>query len=102
MGIAAPRTPDNAVLLHELSCKIRVARLTGVELQPSDERLLQFLTPEQVEILRCEGSYVEIAQKLNIPLGTVRSRLSRARAALVQLRKEAGDPARNGLVDAKE
>jgi len=36
-----------------------------------------------------KGSYVEISRALNIPVGTVRSRLNRARTALTALREPA-------------
>jgi RNA polymerase sigma-70 factor (ECF subfamily) len=64
----------------------RAARLRGVALMQSDDPLLEYLSPPHRQILRAEGSYEEIAAALGIPVGTVRSRLSRARQALVELR----------------
>jgi len=72
----------------------------GVGLEPDDERLLGFLSPDQRSILRAKGSYQEIAAALQIPVGTVRSRLSRARAALMKLRAEHGDSNRATDLDA--
>ena len=50
------------------------------------DRLLQRLPPEQREVLLLisveEMSYQEVAQITGVPLGTVMSRLSRARARL--------------------
>jgi RNA polymerase sigma-70 factor (ECF subfamily) len=50
------------------------------------ERLLQRLSPEQREVLLLVGveelGYQEVARVLGVPIGTVMSRLSRARARL--------------------
>ena len=59
-------------------------------LEPADLELIDQLKAEHREILLCDGSYVERATKLNLAIGTVRSRLHRARAALEALR--AGHP----------
>lgn len=58
-------------------------------LTEADEFLLAQLPDPFVEILRQEGSMEEIAQRLNIAPGTVKSRTHRARAALDQLRAQA-------------
>lgn len=56
------------------------------ELQPGDRVLLDRLSAEQRNVLLTSGSYKDRAEKLNIPVGTVRSRLHRARSALEELR----------------
>jgi len=57
-------------------------------LLPEDEALLVELSPEQQSILRTQGSYRKRAEALGIAIGTVRSRLHRAREALSRLRAE--------------
>ena len=58
----------------------------GLTLEPRDDELLNHLSPKHREILRSEGQYTELAAKLGVAVGTVRSRLHRARAALLALR----------------
>lgn len=58
-------------------------------LTEADEFLLAQLPDPFVEILRQEGSMDEIARRLNVAPGTVKSRTHRARAALDQLRAQA-------------
>lgn len=53
---------------------------------PGDEARIDKLQPSFQEILRATGTYQEIATKLGVALGTVRSRLNRARAALMLVR----------------
>jgi len=57
-------------------------------LTEQDEPLLSQLSPRYVEILRQEGQMADIASRLNLPIGTVKSRLHRARAALMALRRQ--------------
>ncbi|WP_082524608.1 RNA polymerase sigma factor [Pseudorhodoferax sp. Leaf274] len=63
------------------------------------ERILQRLPPEQREVLLLvaveEMSYLEVAGAVGVPLGTVMSRLSRARARL-QEELQGPDPGRAG------
>ena len=57
-------------------------------LTEQDESLLSQLSLRYVEILRQEGQMADIASRLNLPIGTVKSRLHRARAALMALRRQ--------------
>jgi DNA-directed RNA polymerase specialized sigma24 family protein len=54
---------------------------------PGDEALIEQLPAEQQVALKSEGSYAQRAQEQGLAIGTVRSRLHRARAALVRLRE---------------
>lgn len=58
------------------------------KLLPGDDKLIEQLSPEQQAALRSEGSYLKRAAQLGVALGTVRSRLHRAREALSRLRAE--------------
>lgn len=82
----APNLPDSAAKRARRAFRI----------QPSDMELIGQLKAEHREILLCEGSYVERAARLNVAVGTVRSRLHRARAALEALR--AGRPVTDSRV----
>jgi DNA-directed RNA polymerase specialized sigma24 family protein len=66
----------------------RASAFRGFVIFESDEPLLAALQPNYQDILRLTGSYIEMAQQLQVPPGTVRSRLHRARAALVAMRKK--------------
>src|SRR5262245_53919151 len=72
---AVPNTPESEMLAH-------------VDRQLVQNALEQLPVPFREVILLCdveEMSYREIAETLTIPVGTVMSRLSRARAAMRQL-----------------
>ena len=60
-------------------------------LTEEDEFLLKELPERQAEMLRQEGSLEEISARLQLPLGTVKSRTHRARAALDALRARSRD-----------
>ena len=64
----------------------RGRRAGGFFLYAEDEPLLSQLTPAYAEILRQHGDMKAIATRLNLPIGTVKSRLHRARARLEKLR----------------
>jgi RNA polymerase sigma-70 factor (ECF subfamily) len=76
----------------------RPMQTDGLELRDLD-RLLQALPPEQREVLLLVGveelSYREVALAVGVPIGTVMSRLSRARARLREqmLARDAAAPA---------
>ncbi|MES2256554.1 MAG: hypothetical protein V4559_16130 [Pseudomonadota bacterium] len=57
-------------------------------LLPGDEILIDQLSPEHQKILRSEGSYEKRADEFGVAVGTIRSRLHRAREALSRLRIE--------------
>lgn len=52
----------------------------------ADKPLIEKLKPEYRQILSLSGSMVALAKDLDIAQGTVKSRLHRARAALIALR----------------
>jgi len=58
--------------------RILNSTLTSIALLPKETRHLLSMLVEK------EGSYQDIAEDLNIPIGTVRSRLSRVRVSLKQ------------------
>jgi len=66
----------------------RAAQFKGMHVLESDEPLLATLEPKEQAVLRTCGSYEERARELNVPLGTLRSRLHRARARLAALRSQ--------------
>jgi len=73
--------------LDNLSPKKRPQKYTGMELQPGDEEFLDRLSPRHQEILRTKGTYHDLAAAFGVAVGTIRSRLHRARAALFALRE---------------
>jgi DNA-directed RNA polymerase specialized sigma24 family protein len=66
----------------------REQRFLHFKLMPDDETLLDQLTDNQRALILSEGSYKERANQFGLPVGTVRSRLHRARLALAELRQE--------------
>lgn len=61
-------------------------KYTEINLLPSDASLIPLMRPEHVEVMRLSGSIGDKARALGVPIGTVRSRLHRARSRLVRLR----------------
>jgi DNA-binding NarL/FixJ family response regulator len=70
------------------SAQRRNRRRNAYLLTEQDEPLLGQLPDKYVEILRQEGSIADIASRLNIARGTVKSRTHRARVALDALRTQ--------------
>lgn len=60
---------------------------------PENEPLLEKLVPEHRDVLAASGSYEDIAAQLSLPVGTVKSRLHRARKALEKMRAGGGESA---------
>ena len=75
--------------LENLSPKKRAQKYTGFALRPGDEELLEQLSTQQQEILRSKGTYNDLAATFGVAVGTIRSRLHRARASLSALRERA-------------
>ena len=65
----------------------RKQKFVGFALQPGDDALLPSLPEAQRLLLQTDGNYKDRAERLGIPIGTVRSRLHRARTALERLRE---------------
>jgi DNA-directed RNA polymerase specialized sigma24 family protein len=81
MNTTAARASEPAVTTK------RKQKYINFTLLPSDAALLPSLSEEQRTLLQTEGRYKERALKLGLLIGTVRSRLHRARAALQRLRE---------------
>ena len=64
----------------------RAQKYLRFKLEPRDTALLEQLSEPYRAVLLFQGSYQDCATALNIPIGTVRSRLHRARTALEALR----------------
>jgi len=64
----------------------------GFVIVESDEPLIAALSPNHQIVLHLTGSYAEMREQLKVPPGTLRSRLHRARAALVALRQKQSGP----------
>lgn len=62
-------------------------RARRFNLSPEDFMLSGLLSKPHGDILVAEGTYKDIAESMGVPIGTVRSRLHRARAALERLKE---------------
>ena len=60
---------------------------TGFSIEPSDAPLIEKLVEHHRQLITHDGTYAEMAEEFKIPIGTVRSRLNRARKALIALRE---------------
>jgi len=67
---------------------VRNQKYLHFALIPGDETLIEQLSPEHQKALRSEGSYEKRAREFGVAVGTIRSRLHRAREALSRLRME--------------
>jgi len=81
------RASRDHAMLDDEGPEMAVAAVQGASLEIRDlERALAVLSPEQREVLLLialeDMSYAEVAAMLDIPIGTVMSRLSRAREKL--------------------
>jgi RNA polymerase sigma factor (sigma-70 family) len=79
--VAVPSTQEDALRRGDI--------LGAVGQLPDDQRSVLLLVSIE------DASYTEAARILDIPIGTVMSRLARARARLVTLLEEQGKPASN-------
>lgn len=61
-------------------------RLDNFKIEESDAPLIEKLQKHHRDVLNHGGSYEQMAADLGIPEGTARSRLHRARKALIELR----------------
>jgi|GEM_PF-2116031 len=66
----------------------RAIQFKGIHLLESDEPLFPALKPNEQAVLRTKGCYDDRAKELNVPVGTLKSRLHRARFKLVALRSQ--------------
>ena len=80
--VAVPSTQEDALRHDDI--------LAAVGQLPDDQRAVLLLVSTE------DVSYVEAARILDIPIGTVMSRLARGRARLLKLLEEQGRPASDG------
>lgn len=64
------------------------AKLKNFAITDADAPLLPMLSPAHRAVLSATGSYAEIATALTIAEGTVKSRIHRAKLALIALRPQ--------------
>jgi DNA-directed RNA polymerase specialized sigma24 family protein len=63
-------------------------RFQDFKVTDADAPLIDRMKPEHREVLRATGKYEEIAANLRLSVGTVKSRINRARHRLVRMRAE--------------
>jgi len=66
----------------------RASQFKGMHILEADGPLLATLKQRDQAVLRSTGSYEDRARQLGVPVGTLRSRLHRARAKLLALRSQ--------------
>jgi DNA-directed RNA polymerase specialized sigma24 family protein len=71
--------------------KAVAASFRGFVVLETDAQLIDELKPNHQNVLRLTGSYAEMIERLQVPSGTLRSRLNRARTALLKLRQKQAD-----------
>ena len=67
-------------------------RFHNFKIEPSDQPLLEQMTALKRDLLTSKEDYASFAARHNVPLGTVKSRIHRARAELMRLRDAAAAP----------
>ena len=80
--------PDNYAGPMPPNRKRVASPFRGFVVFESDEPLIAALQPDHQNVIRLTGSYAEMVEQLRVLPGTLRSRLHRARAALVALRQK--------------
>jgi len=80
---------EAAALQSEVPISSPKVRLKGMHVLETDEFLVARLSQTDQAALRSTGSYKERQKQLQVPMGTLRSRLHRARGRLAALRMQA-------------
>lgn len=69
--------------------KLGTSNLKHVKVTEADAAILAEMTEDYREALLMTGPYAARAKQIGVKIGTIKSRLSRAKAALVRARKKA-------------
>lgn len=64
-------------------------RFHNFKIEPSDQPLLEQMTALKRDLLTSKENYASFAERHNVPLGTVKSRMHRARVELIRRRAAA-------------